>query len=247
MKTQPYCSINEQTIKCTSNIDFDIKSEFVNISNNLNPDEKNFIQFVLEAQIENLPENVFSNITFDYITYINTLNLLRISTKAFEGTSLVIKGIAHQNESGLFNDPPDFDFYAAYSSLINLEFLHIKLNQSRIHEIPDNAFRVISEPQTKLGAIFFEGELNIARIGSKAFYDLPNLHEIDLRNIDISLISASAFDIISYLDSPLNIYLMEANLNINCFEENFLKNSTRPTIVDLGKYAMNNLLTFYLL
>jgi len=127
-------------IECKSNEVLDLKEEFKAISNTLNEDEKTFDEFYLNASIDEIPENVFSDIKFTSI-YITASNFTKIHSNAFNGTSDQIKYfIDWSHDSKLRDSPPDYDIYEAFGSLVNVIHLDIRLETEIFHKIPEHAF-----------------------------------------------------------------------------------------------------------
>ncbi len=193
-----------------------MKEEFLNISNNLNANHKKFHYFNLIAPTDEIPENVFIDIKFYQICIIES-NFTRIHSNAFNGTSLYTWDFYDSSSAPkLRNSPPDYDFYEAFSSLVNLFRLVINLDNDTVHQIPDYAFDK-SNQQKYLFEIRFIGN-SISIIGNYAFYNLPSIQKIYFKVNSIQYISAQAFDFRFPIDILFDILLTNAKLDENCLE-----------------------------
>jgi hypothetical protein len=249
------CSFNKDERQCNCQINspievicrcdgsyFDIRKEFEQISENLTENnEKHFQSFNLfSAKFEEFPENSFKDITFDYISVINPINLSRINTNAFNNTASKIKRFYLWGDNlGLVNDPSNNDLWQAFSSLINLEYLALTLGNGTVHEIPDYAFKVTNGPLNHLIQIDFMTDnwfgYNISKIGDYAFFELPNLQNwIVFTGIPIAKISSHAFDFKFSHNSSLRIDLSHCNLNEYSFESKAFSDAKRPLYLNLS-------------
>jgi hypothetical protein len=214
----------------------DIQKELKAISDELSDEKKHFDMFVLDAPIEELPENVFYDLTFDEIVVNNATNLARIHYNSFNSTVNVSKSYRNYvyYASKLRNNPPKFDLYAALSSFVNLEVISLSLEYNSVHDIPDHAFRDINGKQNNLEYIEFNGYFILSRIGNYAFYDIPNLSFIRFNSITIKNISAHAFDFYDSNERILSIFMQNSSLNEKSFAAATFSNSKRPLQVSLG-------------
>jgi hypothetical protein len=202
-----------EKITCESNKILDLKQEFLNISGFLEDDRKKFQYFYLKAPIDELKENVFIDIKFINIKIDS--NIIRIHSNAFKSTAMYTfsyEDTSHFN-SRLRNSPPDYDLYAAFSSLIKAESIQIILDHNFKNEIPDYAFKKINIPQIALEEIVFEGD--ISKIGNYAFWELTNLRFLGFNVKSVEFITSHAFD---FKFSHVNINLNMTQLNEGCFE-----------------------------
>ncbi len=225
---------------CDIDANFDIKQEFELISQ-IQPDsEKHFKKLLLYyASFTELPESAFADITFDEISIRETQNLTFINTKAFIGpTANVTKILTLSQRNQLRNNPPNYDLYAAFSSLTNLESIDICLESYTSHEIPEKAFRQIYGPQNNLKEINFRGDYNISNINDNAFYELTNLSAwIHFGFLPVGYISSGAFDFESPSEETLQIHLQNCFLTEYSFGNNVFSGSQRPLNIDLSKLA----------
>jgi hypothetical protein len=234
---EPQCIIDGQrSVICRTNENFDIRQEFELISSTHPSDEKLFDQLIIYyLPVQQLPENTFFDLQFTQISIHETFNLTNIHTNAFNSTSDATENLYLIGTKSLVNNPPDYDLYAAISSLTNLKTVTINLNENMIHEIPENAFRNINGPQSNLEVIAFKGNFSISRINNNAFSAIPNLHRwILFSYIPIQSISASAFDFSQSSQDKLEIHLNGCGLNETSFDDNVFSGSQRPLFVNLG-------------
>jgi hypothetical protein len=209
-----------------------LKQEFINISNNLDANNKTFEKFVLNALIDELPENVFIDIKFETIHIIES-NITRIHSNAFNSTSLITQYyIDWISVAKLRNSPPPYDIYEAFSSLVNLKELDIKLDVKSLHEIPDFAFSKSNHQQNHLKKISYD--CPISRIGKYAFFNLPALRIIDFNWCSIQNISAHAFDFQFFSDSIVEINLSSSELDESCIENDAFQSSMRKIDLNLS-------------
>ncbi len=224
-------------ILCSSNTS-NIVKDLISIRNSLDEDQRHFIQFTLKSNIEELPENMFIDFTFKKICINSALNLRKIHKNSFNSTTEMTDTYEHLGylPTKLVNSPPDYDLYAALSSLVNVKYININLEWNASHEIPDYAFRVINGKQNRLKSIIFKGQFNISRIGNYAFYPIANLSQILMSSIPIGFINAHAFDFEDSFNNNLTINLFNTSLTENSFEAAIFTNSKRPLNVNLGNY-----------
>jgi hypothetical protein len=214
----------------------DIQKELKAISDKLPHHNKHFGMFLLDAPIEELPENVFYDLTFDEIVVNNATNLTRIHPNSFNSTVNITKSYRNWDyyASKLSDDPSKFDLYAALSSLVNLEVISLSLEYNSVHKIPDYAFRDINGKQNSLEYIEFNGYFILSSIGNYAFYEIPNLSFIRFNSITIENISAHAFDFYDSNERVLSIFMQNSSLNEKSFATGTFNNSKRPLQVSLG-------------
>jgi hypothetical protein len=217
-----------QQIECDSNEILDLKQQFLNISNNLDSDHKKFNYFYLIAPTNEIPENVFIDIQFEKI-YIYESNFTRINSNAFNSTSFYIETFSHnaQSTSKLSNSPPNYDFYEAFSSLVNAVEIDINLDSDTVHVIPDYAFSNSSHQQKNLEIIDFNGNYTISRIGNFAFHSMPFIRIIGFNVYSIQTISEHAFDFQFSSDVSLKIDLSGTQLDENCLESSVFQSALR--------------------
>jgi hypothetical protein len=83
-----YCECSNNEIKCSGFEPFNLSTVFSSMSKNLKPEQKHFEQFWLKNHgITELEDNVFNGIRFNIIKIIEAMNLTKISTNAFNGTT----------------------------------------------------------------------------------------------------------------------------------------------------------------
>jgi hypothetical protein len=196
-----------------------LKQAFINISNNLDADKKKFDQFFLFRPTDEIPENAFIDIQFEQLTL--SFSFTQIHSNAFNSTWNITRDINESSgDSYLCNNPPDYDFYKAFSSLVNLVTVVINLGRDAIHKIPDYAFN--NSRQIYLEIFVIDGSFcencSISRVGDYVFYKLPSMRFIYINDIPIQTISAHAFDFENSSDTITLIDLSSSQLDENCLE-----------------------------
>jgi hypothetical protein len=172
---------------------FTITAEIEYLSQILSEDQKKFEKLlIMRTNIEEIPENVFQDISFNFVEIFNAENLKRIHTNAFNNNTVFNLRekfyISSPNE--LHNDPPDYDFWKAFSSLTYIKEIDISLEKG-LHEIPDNAFESINLSHNNLiSFVFKRNNFKITRFGNNAFSELTNLSALSFKDILIQNISA---------------------------------------------------------
>jgi hypothetical protein len=166
-------------LKCHANYHtFNITSEIEFLSQTLPEDQKGFENLIIKrTNIEEIPENVFQDIGFNYVQIYNANNLKKIHTKAFNNNTAfnLRKQFYISSPNQLRNEPPNYNFWKAFSSLVFIKDLEISLKNG-LHEIPDNAFESINGSKNDLSFVVFErNNFKITRIGNNAFSELTNL------------------------------------------------------------------------
>lgn len=223
--------------------DFDFREQFQNISQELNTNNasKNFFMADMwNFGVEEIPENAFLDITFEEVFIDNPISLQRLHRNAFNGTTNELQGelFLWGGSSLLLQDQPnsDYDMWAAFSSLNNVQFLFLTFGYGMAHEIPNNAFRQINGPQNNLLDIVFEIGYNISRVGEYAFSQLTNLNDgtIDMSFIPIEHISPHAFDFAYENDRYVYVDLRYCSLTENSFDTGSFIGRNRPLIVYLS-------------
>ncbi len=233
-----WCQIDQNDLICDANYYyFNITAEFEYLSQNLTEDQKKFENLIIMSRrIEEIPGNVFQDLSFNYVE-INARNLKKIHTKAFNNNNTVSnvrKRFYLSSPNQLRNEPPDYDIWKAFSSLVYINYLEISLYG--FHEIPDNAFEPINGIMNDLKWIVFYDSI-ISRIGSNAFADIPNLNQLLFKNIPLMFnISAKAFDFKTNSTQPLNIYFTSCGLSETGLEEGVFSDAKRPLNID---FSMN--------
>jgi hypothetical protein len=232
------CQIDGNDLKCDANYQtFNITAEIEFLSQTLPEDQKRFENLIIKrANIEEIPENVFQDISFNYVQIYNANNLKRIHTNAFNNNTAfnLRKQLYISLPNQLRNDPPDYDFWKAFSSLVYIKDLEISLADGS-HEIPDNAFVQIYGPQNDLSYVVFDkNNFEITRIGNYAFAEIPNLSILSFHDILIGSISANAFDFKNNSTQTLNINLLNCGLTETSLEEGVFSDAKRPLTLDLS-------------
>jgi hypothetical protein len=232
------CQIDGNDLKCDANYQtFNITAEIEFLSQTLPEDQKGFENLIIKrTNIEEIPENVFQDISFNYVQIYNANSLKRIHTNAFNNNTAfnLRKQLYISLPNQLRNDPPDYDFWKAFSSLVYIKDLEISLADGS-HEIPDNAFQQINGPQNDLSYIVFDkNNFEITRIGNYAFSEIPNLSILSFHDILIGSISANAFDFGNNSNQTLTINLINCGLNETSLEEGVFSDAKRPLTLDLS-------------
>jgi len=233
------CQINGKDLNCDANYtSFNITAEIEYLSQTLPQNEKNFENLIImRTEIEEIPENVFQDISFNFVEIFDAQNLKRIHTNAFNNnTSFNLrKQFYISSPNQLRNEPPNYNFWKAFSSLVYIKDLDISLDNGS-HEIPDNAFEPINGPQNDLLFIVLEkNNFEITRIGNNAFSELPNLNSLSFHDIPIRNISAKAFDFKTSSTTLLEINLLNCGLTESSLEEGVFSDAKRPLTLDLSK------------
>ncbi len=164
-----------------------------------------------------------------------------INTNAFIGpTANITKKLILSETNELRNNPPNYDLYAAFSSLTNLEYIEICLESFTSHEIPEQAFHEVNGPQNNLKEINFRGNYNISNIKDNAFYGLTNLSTwIHFAFLPVGYISSGAFDFQYPSEETLQIHLQNCFLTEYSFGNNVFSGSQRPLNIDLSKLNLS--------
>jgi hypothetical protein len=234
------CRIDRKDLNCDANYtSFNITAEIEYLSQTIPENEKNFENLIIQRTgIETIPENVFQDITFNYVQIYNAENLTRIHTKAFNNKTAYYlrKQFFISSPNQLRNYEPDYSFWKAFSSLTYAVQIDISLSDGS-HEIPDNAFEPINGPQNDVNYIAFEkNNFEISRIGNYAFYELPNLLIVGFSHIPIRSIPAKAFDFKTNSSEMLNINFFDCSLTETSLEEGVFSDAKRPLTLD---FSMN--------
>jgi hypothetical protein len=232
------CEIDGKDLNCdANNTSFNITAEIEYLSQTLPEDQKSFENLIIKRTgIEEIPENVFQDISFNFVEIFDAENLKRIHTNAFNNnTSFNLrKQFYISSPNQLRNYEPDYNFWKAFSSLEFIKDLDISLADGS-HEIPDNAFEPINGPQNDLIFITFDkNNFSLSRIGSNAFSEISNLMDLSFHNIPIGTISANAFDFKNNSTQTLNINLMNCGLTETSLEEGIFSDAKRPLTIDLS-------------
>jgi hypothetical protein len=224
------CVCNSEGISCGGNKPLNLKRILRRYSAAINNDEKHFKEFILfNTAINEIPENIFGDLTFETIYLNNALNLSRIHTNAFTSTSPTIETF-YSIDTPLTHSVPNYDIFTALSSMKNL--VKIIIVESKITEIPDNAFLPLNGMQTKLTELTIINSL-IKRIGKNAFQYWPNLTTLNLGVNKIDYISGKAFNFLKKSNSTLNLYLHTNKLNSLSFHRSAFKQMRRPVALDM--------------
>ncbi len=240
------CRIDGNDLNCDANyMSFNITAEIEYLSRKLPENEKNFENLIIQRTgIETIPENVFQDITFNYVQIYNAENLKRVHTNAFNNKTAFYlrKQFYISSPNQLRNYEPDYNFWKAFSSLTYAVEIDISLSNGS-HEIPDNAFALINGPQNNFNYIVFgQNNFEISRIGNNAFYELPNLLIVGLSHIPIRIISSKAFDFKTNSSEILNINFFDCSLTETSLEEGVFSNAKRPLTLD---FSMNQISISY--
>lgn len=227
-------STEETNIYCDGENEYDLKAKFSYLSETLPDDQKDLNGFYLwNGGIKELPENVFHDITFREIIFSGANNLTHIHSQAFTATSLTVTTFMNHMDNRLVNKMPEYNFYSAISSLVNLQMLILNLDSRNVHEMPWFSFRPLNGIASNLASIYFYGYDKII-LGNYAFYEFPNLNMIYLREHQIDYVPIHAFEFRQSSQTPLTIQLAKNNLNGSSFEVNSLLNTKRPVYLELS-------------
>jgi hypothetical protein len=231
------CQINGKDLNCDANYtSFNITAEIEYLSQTLLENEKSFENLMIQrTEIEEIPENVFQDISFNLVEIYNAENLNRIHTNAFNNKTAfnLRKQFYIMSPNQLRNEQTDCNFWKAFSFLSYIKVLYLSLSDGS-HEIPDNTFETINEPQNDLNYMVFESNnFEISRIGSNAFSEILNLFALSFEDILIHYISAKAFDFRNNSTQKLDINFINCGLSETSSEEGVFYDAKRPLILDL--------------
>jgi hypothetical protein len=234
------CGIDGNDLNCDANYQtFNITAEIEFLSQRLPEDQKSFENLIIKrTNIEEIPENVFQDISFNYVEIFDAQNLKRIHTNAFNNKTAfnLCKQFYISSPNQLRNYEPDYNFWKAFSSLVCIKDLEISLADGS-HEIPDNAFEPINGPQNDLMFMVFDkNNFEITTIGNNAFSELPNLNALSFHDIPIRKISAKAFDFKTSSTTLLSINLLNCSITETSLEEGVFSDAKRPLSLD---FSMN--------
>ncbi len=236
------CFVNyPNNITCQSFSYLNLSEEFIDISNNLNQDKKIFEKFILNAPTDEIPENVFIDISFKQIE-IQRSNLKRIHTNAFKSTALYTEYYYHYSYDAmgckLSHEPPYYDFFSALNSLVEARELLINLKSYSVQVIPENAFRMSVKKQNNLKSIHFSGKYEILSIGNYLFHELSSINLIFFDIPRIHFISANAFDFQITKNSSIEILMNSTQLDENCLEPRIFGSTTSNMNVDMSEFFL---------
>lgn len=230
---------DEVNVICDANYeDFNITEEFQYLSSTLPSDAKELNRLDLyNSYIEELPENVFHDISFAYVIIYYCTNLSKIHSNAFTNSINNLRHLYFSWPTNLRNDPPDYDLYKALNSLVNVEDIWIILADNYSHEIPDSAF---NKPQNRLTDLHMYNNYydfntyNISKIGSKAFAGLTALTWLSIGGAPILNISSRAFEFTSNSNISLSVELSVCNISDKIIENNAFSGAKRPLNIQLS-------------
>ncbi len=242
-----WCHIDGNDLKCDVNYyNFNIRAEFEYLSQTLSEDKKKFEKLIInKILIEEIPENVFQDISFNNVEIFNVPYLERIHTNAFNNiTAFNLREKFYiSSPHQLRNYPPEYDFWKAFSSLVFIKDIEISFDRGS-QEIPDNAFEPINGMLNDLQFIklykehFDASDYHIIRIGNNAFSKIPNLSVLVFENIWISNISAKAFDFETSSTQPLNITFDRCLLRETDFKKGVFSDAKRPLNLHFSTSSM---------
>jgi hypothetical protein len=140
---EPLCTVNfPHDITCETDQSLNLTEEFRIISSTLPENQKHFLQFNIRGNpiFTEIPQNVFIDITFDQIMIDNAPNLTSIHTNAFNNTANITSRfwLPTSTDTQLVNNPPDYDLWAAMSSLVNASYIIVSLDSRTSQSIPEN-------------------------------------------------------------------------------------------------------------
>jgi len=177
------------------------------------------------------------DITFESI-YIYENDLTKIHTNAFENMAQTVKLLTIECDE-LDIGQPNYNLFDMLSSFVNIEYISLTFEGNGSIDVPQNAFHVITESQTKLSELYFWS--NFRTIGNNSFSELPNLKSLRFSNNKIYYIAAQAFDFSESSNERLIIDLSWNELNDLSFETGVFSNAKRPLHVDLENNGLKSL------
>ena len=135
------------------------------------------------------------------------------------------------------------------SKFVNLEELYLVDNN--ITEIPSNAFQRIVGYQNNLDHITIEG-FSFKKIGSRPFYSLRNLGQLDIFNTGIDYIPEYAFEFEEESNQIMGLRLGITQMNSSSFHQDSLTHFRRPIFMHVFfqgnhfEYLDENVFKFFL-
>ncbi len=233
------CEESEITsIKCKGNQRIDLKKILTEFSKNLDEKDKHFKVFDLNNQaIEVIEDNIFDDLTFDYVFFNNCSKLRQIKSNAFNSSGSLGINVLELRYDSLISDEYSGELFNSLSYLKNIEW--IDLYTRNITRIPKNAFKDVNGRQTKLKQIGIYSKNEklfkaIKSIEDNPFYYLNNLTDIHLFGNELDSISKQAFDFELSSENKLNIGLENNHLNDSSLAVGLFLNSKRPLSIDLS-------------
>ncbi|CAF0855921.1 unnamed protein product [Didymodactylos carnosus] len=212
----------------------DLKELFQNLSSNVSstPAEKHFDTFYLLNTVQKeIPENVFSDITFTNLQFQQNLHLTYIHPNAFTLTNSYVK-IFETLNTNLSNDfPKEYDIFDVLTKFTNIR--RISMQNDSLTSIPDYAFRQRANNsnysiQSSLEQLWFgiEGiaSQKFSSIGQYAFYELPNLRFLRLFSDNMTKIQKYSLAFKNRVNSwnlnnqYMEVYLGSKSLSSESFE-----------------------------
>ncbi len=125
-----------------------MKHIFENLNNNLKDDEKHFKEFIFNnIVIKELAENTFDDVTSEKILITENSTLKYIHSNAFTATNSWVKEFTSYGIE-LDSNLTDHNLFSALILMNNLT--DITIYNSKIKEIPSDAFRPLNGPHKHL-------------------------------------------------------------------------------------------------
>ncbi len=122
-----WCQIDGNDLICDANYHrFNILAEIEYLSQTLSEEKKFENLMLMRTRIEEIPENVFQDLCFNYVEIFNAKNLKRIHTNAFNNNTVsnLRKQFQISSPNQLCNDPQDYKFWKAFSSYISKYYIY---------------------------------------------------------------------------------------------------------------------------
>lgn len=234
------CECINNSIGCVGiTTELNLKTLFEKINSNVPNGEKNFGSFHLEkTNVNELPANVFGEITFESIQLFHNPNLVYIHPLAFTRSSFHLKRFIVESTPLSNAGTKEKDIFDALSRCPDLEM--IRLIATNLTSIPDHAFHPINGEFNKLTSIYTD-ESPIKSIGEFAFYYMPSITMLSMTRNKFSEIKKNTFTIKTRNEERLELFLQDVPLTETSFDVLSLINFRRPVRIRLFSNKMTTL------
>ena len=229
--------------KVGNNTYINVKAILRRFSDALEDEQKKFdaIYLIIET-IEEIEENIFSDLTFEFISIYSCNNLKRIHRNAFKITNYVTTGFNIQfNPLLTLQENPIFEIL---SEFVNLQF--VTLVNNGFSKLPSLAFKPLIKYQDNL--INFNFANDKIELESFVFYNFHNLEKIRITCNEMKKLKKDTFTM-----KPSSKYLtidfsdpmfQEPKIDSSSFDVDSLTGINRPTKLVLATSAQRNVLTY---
>ena len=220
-----------------------VKNILKRFSDNLEDEQKKFDAFHMEIKtIEEIEENFFTDLTFDFISIFSCNKLKRIHRNAFSITNYMTTGINIQHNPLL--NSQDNPIFKILREFVNLKF--ITLVNNGISKLPSLAFKPSVKYQDNL--INFNFANDKIELESFIFYNFHNLEKIRITCNELKQLKTDTFTM-----KPSRKYLtidfsdpmfQKPKMNSSSFDVGSLTGINRPTKLVLATSAERHVLTY---